>query len=166
MHIVRVVAPWPNGQTFPGRNLAFKKYFQKSVWNLSVEIFMTVFRQISISDTASFLTHLWYLIHFRDISKFDLTYFWQNFVTDRFQTLIWHISDSFLTDFCNWQFPDRFQTDFRQISETFGTNKSKEYLNSFPCICMQHFSFPTTRLFASRVHNRKWSPSRNQKILL
>ena len=129
MHIVRVVAPWPNGQTFPGRNLAFKKYFQKSVWNLSVEIFMTVFRQISISDTASFLTHLWYLIHFRDISKFDLTYFWQNFVTDRFQTLIWHISDSFLTDFCNWQFPDRFQTDFRQISETFGTNKSKEYRN-------------------------------------
>ena len=88
---------------------------------------MTVFRQISISDTASFLTHLWYLIHFRDISKFDLTYFWQNFVTDRFQTLIWHISDSFLTDFCNWQFSDTYQTHFWHISEIYGTHTSQEY---------------------------------------
>ena len=111
---------------------------------------MTVFWQISIPDTDSFLTHLWYLIHFRDISKFDLTYFWQNFVTDRFQTLIWHISDSFLTDFCNWQFSDRFQTDFRQISETFGTNKSKEYPNSLE-YCFVHILHGFIRISHERI---------------
>ena len=96
---------------------------------MSVQIFMTDFWQIYISDTDSFLTQLWVLTHFGDISKSHLTYLWHNSESDRFMTLIRHISDTFLTVFCNWQFSDRFQTDIWHISEILGTYKSKEYRN-------------------------------------
>ena len=42
-------------------------------------------------------------------------------------TYIWHISDSFLTVFCNWQFSDRFQTDFWHIHGIGGTYILTEY---------------------------------------
>ena len=84
----------------------------KCVGNMSVQLFLTELWQFSEASTDSFLTHLGLLTHFRDISKYDLTDFWHSFATDRFMTDIWHILDSFLTDFCNWQFSVTYQTHF------------------------------------------------------
>ena len=99
----------------------------KCVRNLSVQLFLTELWQFSKSSTDSFLTHLGLMTHFRDISKYHLTDIWLSFATDRFMTDIWHILDSFLTDFCNWQFSDTYQTHFWHISEIYGTHTSQEY---------------------------------------
>ena len=122
MHVVPVVAP----------NLAnfYLNMFQNVWWNVSEICQFNYFWQnyeFSKSSTDSFLTHLGLMTHFRDISKYHLTDFWHSFATDRFMTDIWHILDSFLTDFCNWQFSVTYQTHFWHISEIYGTHTSQEY---------------------------------------
>ena len=105
----------------------FLNMFQDQNTNVSVELVLTDFRQIWKSDTDSFLTPFFVLLHFWDISNSNLTDFLQILESDSFLTHIWHISDSFLTYFCNWHISDCFQTIFWQIYEIGGTNKSKEY---------------------------------------
>ena len=68
--------------------------------------------QFSKSDKDNFLTHICLKTHFRDISNSHLTVTWQSFETASFMTDKWHISFSFLTDFCNWKFSHRYMTYF------------------------------------------------------
>ena len=51
-----------------------------------------------------FMTDLWNLVNFWCISKSFLIDFWHIYASDSFMTDILNISDSFLTNFCNWQF--------------------------------------------------------------
>ena len=109
---------------FP-ENVSRSEY--KCVRYLSVELVLTDFWHIWKSDTDSFLTQFLVLPHFWDISNSNLTDFLQILESDSFLTHIQHISDSFLTYFCNWHISDSFQTVFWQINEIGGTYKSKEY---------------------------------------
>ena len=59
-------------------------YLQKCIRNLSLQIFLKDFWQISRCDTDRFMTHFLVLTHFRDISDFHLTYFWQSSESDSF----------------------------------------------------------------------------------
>ena len=96
------------------KNVSRSKY--KCVSYLSVELYQTYFWHIYKSDTDSFLTQFLVLTHFRDISNSNLTEFIHISEYDSFPTHIWHISDIFLTIFCNWHTSESFQTVFGHIS--------------------------------------------------
>ena len=75
-------------------------------------------------------------------------------------TYIWHISDSFPTVFCNWQFSDRFQTDFWYIYEIGGTYILTEY---------PFFGWagrPLTRAYSSLVSPAGWEKMRRYTRIL
>ena len=103
---------------------------QKYVRNLSEVVSLTEFWQISADLSDTFVTHFIILTVIGYIIDLNLIVFLHFFGTDRFLTVFWHISDSFLTDFSKWQFSDTFLTDFWQISKMYGTNILGEYQKS------------------------------------
>ena len=113
-------------QMFPG-NVSW--WSHKSIRYQSELIFLTELWQFYKFGNDSFLTDLWLLILFLDISATFLTDIWHIFASDWFVTDIWHSSDCFLTDLCDWQFSDRFLTDNWLFSGTLGTYIDQEYPN-------------------------------------